>query len=146
MTAPTATITFSDRRAGRYADQNVTITYSDGRPSLAGVVYHSEREGAPSADAWLSDSLCSGCNFGGPAEVLQALLTRGNADGSPMVVEVPSLYEAADYGDGWHVTHANLAVWWPGDAAKAEIEASDDPEQTILRLCHEQPSAGEWYT
>lgn len=141
-TLSTATLTFEDRGE----DQFVTVTYSDGREPMRGMVYHSEREGAPSADAWMDESFLAGCNFGGPVEVFEAIETRGNADGSPMVIEIPSVYQAEELADGWCV-HDTMtgARWWPISAHQARVRASDDPEQAILQLCHEQPgSAGVW--
>lgn len=35
-------------------------------------------------------------------------------------------------------------VWWPSDEADVEIEASEDPEATALRICREQPMRGTW--
>lgn len=34
--------------------------------------------------------------------------------------------------------------WWPSDEALAEIEASDDPEATALRICENEPMRGQW--
>ena len=36
------------------------------------------------------------------------------------------------------------AVWWPEDDAQAIIAASDDPEQTAVDMCRDEPMMGEW--
>lgn len=36
-------------------------------------------------------------------------------------------------------------VWWPTDAAQAEIQASADPEQAALEMCETSPKRGEWF-
>lgn len=35
-------------------------------------------------------------------------------------------------------------IWWPGYDASAEIEASDRPLGTAVRICREQPMRGTW--
>ena len=36
------------------------------------------------------------------------------------------------------------AVWWPEDDAQAIIAASDDPAQTAVDMCRDEPMMGEW--
>lgn len=36
-------------------------------------------------------------------------------------------------------------VWWPYDEAQAEIERSEDPGATAVRICKEQPMRGRWH-
>ena len=133
----TATVTFVDRGE----DQDITVTYSDKRESNRGIAYHGDREGATSPDAWLGGDLSTA-----PEGVIEAIATRGNEDGSPMTVEVPSVYVAEELSDGWSVHDTQTgARWWPGAEAKAGISAADDEEAETLRLCHEQPTAGEWH-
>jgi hypothetical protein len=45
--------------------------------------------------------------------------------------------------DGW-VEDREGGVWHPSDEARAEIEASDDPAATAVRICHDTPLRGEW--
>ena len=35
-------------------------------------------------------------------------------------------------------------VWWPSDEARAEIEASPDPEATALMIAEDHPTRGAW--
>lgn len=44
----------------------------------------------------------------------------------------------------WAVDDPAGGRWWPGAETAAEIDASDDPEATSLRICQEQPMRGEW--
>lgn len=34
--------------------------------------------------------------------------------------------------------------WWPNNEAIDEINSSDSPEQTALRICKEEPMRGHW--
>ena len=142
-TVATATLVFEDRGD----DQHVTVTYSDGREPMRGMVYHSERDGAPSPDAWMDESFLAGANFGGPAEVLEAIETKGPADGSPMIIEIPSVYQAEELADGWCVRDTMTgARWWPSDEHQVQVRASDEPEQAILQLVHTHAgTAGDWH-
>ena len=110
------------------------VTFSDGRDPVRGEVSPSDREGAPSPDAWLTGGL----------EHLDGDILEALSRGEDATLEVPSVLEAEELADGWCVRH-DSAVWWPTDAAQAEIESSDDPEQAVLHLCITQPgTAGEW--
>ena len=44
----------------------------------------------------------------------------------------------------WTVTDAAGSRWWPDDEATIEIDTSDDPETTAVRICREQPMRGSW--
>ena len=44
----------------------------------------------------------------------------------------------------WAVDDAAGGRWFPGDDAETEIDASDDPAATAVRLCREQPMRGDW--
>jgi len=45
---------------------------------------------------------------------------------------------------GWSVESDCGGRWWPDAATAAEIEASDDPAATALRICDEETMRGEW--
>ncbi len=45
---------------------------------------------------------------------------------------------------GWSVIDADGGIWWPGDDAETEIEASDDPAAEAVRIAGERPMRGEW--
>lgn len=49
------------------------------------------------------------------------------------------------YGS-WLVEDWAGGVWRPSLEADAEIEASEDPAATALRICREQPMRGEWHS
>ena len=42
------------------------------------------------------------------------------------------------------VTDPQGGVWWPDAEATAEIEASDDPEATAIKIATDEPMRGEW--
>jgi len=45
---------------------------------------------------------------------------------------------------GWCVEDEHGGIWWPGDAARLQIEGSDLPGAEAVRLCLEEPMQGEW--
>ena len=51
---------------------------------------------------------------------------------------------AQDTAYGWRVIDSDGGVWWPDDQTAAEIEDSDNPESTALRICNDAPNRGRW--
>lgn len=46
---------------------------------------------------------------------------------------------------GWSVEDSEGGRWWPDADTKTEIEESDDPEATALRICRDDPGRGTWH-
>ena len=44
----------------------------------------------------------------------------------------------------WTVEDTAGGIWWPNDAASAEIARASDPEQTTLDMCANDPMSGIW--
>jgi hypothetical protein len=44
----------------------------------------------------------------------------------------------------WTVADPNGGRWWSSAEARAEIEASADPQATALRICNKTPTRGKW--
>lgn len=75
----------------------------------------------------------------------RALAADASFDG-PMgddVVATPVVLVAQRRDGEWTVTDGTLR-WWPAGEAADEIDASDDPEATVLRICESAPMRGEW--
>ncbi len=53
---------------------------------------------------------------------------------------------AEQMADGWRVVDPDDGVWWPSDEAEAEIQASDDPAATAVRIATQDPMRGEWHS
>jgi hypothetical protein len=48
--------------------------------------------------------------------------------------------------DRWSVVDSEGGRWWPDAAARAEIEASDTPATTAVRICDSEPMRGTWHS
>ena len=49
-------------------------------------------------------------------------------------------------GNGTYGVRATAGgVWWPSEEAAEEIEAADNPAETALRICRDQPMRGKWH-
>lgn len=70
----------------------------------------------------------------------------GDDDGPVFSARVVPEPRAEFDGDSWSVVDPAGGRWWPDDGATAEIEASDDPSSTALRICQESPLRGEWHS
>lgn len=55
----------------------------------------------------------------------------------------PTFTISTSFGDVY-VTDPAGGRWWPSDEAQDEIQQSDDPEATALRICVDAPMRGTW--
>jgi len=55
-----------------------------------------------------------------------------------------ALYSAFVAPSGWHVVDPQGGVWWPGEEALEEIQASSSPEACAVSICMFRPMQGRW--